>query len=122
MEHDQVFAARERRGAIRHSLERGMLPVVVESGLLAWAVAVDNISPRGLGMRLERPLDPGTLLPVQLLNRSGNFWHLKVMRVVHATPADEGWLVGNVFLAQFSDDEFRVLVNLPPLGESIPSL
>jgi hypothetical protein len=101
----------ERRGAFRHIPAIGELPVVVEAGVQLRAVAVDNISPCGLAVRLDRPLDPGTLLPVQLLNRNGNFWHLKLMCVVHARPSLEGgWLVGNQFLARFSDDEFRVLV------------
>jgi hypothetical protein len=72
---------------------------------------VDNISPCGVAVRLESPVDPGTLLPVQLLNRHGNFWHLKLMCVVHATPSGQGgWLVGNMFLARFTEDEFRVLL------------
>jgi hypothetical protein len=104
-------ASGERRSVNRHCPVVGELPVVVEAGVRFWPVAVDNISPCGVAVRLERPVDPGTLLPVQLLNRNGNFWHLKLMCVVHATPSrGGGWLVGNMFLARFTDDEFRVLV------------
>jgi len=93
----------------------GALPALVMAGVRPWTAAVDNISPCGMAVRLTRPVDLGTRLPVELLNRGRNCWHLKVMSVVHVTPYGDGeWLVGNIFLARFTDDEFRVL--LPPTG------
>jgi hypothetical protein len=121
MSSGMVVGSGERRGVFRHIPAVGELPVVVEAGAQLRPVAVDNISPCGVAVRLERPVDPGTLLPVQLLNRNGNFWHLKLMCVVHVTPGREGgWLVGNQFLARFTDDEFRVLL-AAGAGRILPS-
>ncbi len=105
-----VRANVERRSTARQCLADKSLAVMLTSSVQPRPAAVDNISPGGMAFRMEQPVDPGTVLPVELLNRTGQFWHLKVMCVVHATPCqDGGWLVGNMFLARLSDDEFRGL-------------
>jgi hypothetical protein len=102
----------ERRGLMRHScLAAGAHSMTATVGDKPSLVPIHDISTAGIGVVLDHRLDPGTLVTIELLNRTWNFWHLKLLRVVHATPqADDRWLVGSVFLRKFSDDEFQALL------------
>ncbi len=104
--------ATERRARARRSCTVENAPVALASiGAEIWPLSVRDISPFGLGVLLDRRLDVGTVLPVELLNRGQDFWHLKPLRVVHVTPQGNGlWLVGSVFLKELSDDDLRALL------------
>jgi hypothetical protein len=102
----------ERRLRSRHDCpDPSALPIRASVGRNLWTAPVHNISADGMAIVLDCRVDPGTLVAVELLNRSGNFWHLKLLRVVHATPhPGERWLVGSAFLKQFTEDEFKALL------------
>lgn len=92
-------------------VEPGTLSAMASLGTHLLKAPVHNISMGGIGMVLDCRVDPGTLLAVELLNRAEQFWHLKLLRVVHATQTDDDrWLVGSSFLRSFTDAEFRALV------------
>jgi c-di-GMP-binding flagellar brake protein YcgR len=108
---DGPSARPERRHKARRScLESEPVSVLASLGEQHWQAPVRDISPTGIGMLLDQQLDPGALVAIELLNKQQQFWHLKLLRVVHATPHDgERWLVGSEFLKQFTDAEFGAL-------------
>jgi len=80
-------------------------------GRQLWRAPVRDISIEGLSLVLDQPVEPGAVLPVELPNRRWNCCHLKLLRVVHATPQpDNRWLVGSTFVRALSEDEFQALV------------
>jgi hypothetical protein len=88
------------------------VPVTAFVGHEVWQPAIHDISPAGIGIVLSESVEPGTLVTVALLNQPANFWHMKVMRVVHATAQNNGtWLVGNRFLQVFSQEQLDALLN-----------
>ena len=102
----------ERRARARRSCSSASAPPATAAlGTELWPFPVRDISARGLGMLLDRRLDTGALVTVELLNRGLNFWHLKLLRVVHVTPrGDHLWLVGSAFLKELTDDELQSLL------------
>jgi len=69
---------------------------------------VRDISTRGIRLEVSRKVEPDNLLNVELYNKGGNFWHIKPLRVVHATPAGEDrWIVGSAFVRELSPDQLR---------------
>jgi hypothetical protein len=86
-------------------------PLTVSIGTKLWKAPVHDLSTVGIGVVLEQPVEPGTVVSVELPNRTWNCCHLKLLRVVHVTPQpDNRWLVGSTFLHRLTDDEFRALV------------
>jgi hypothetical protein len=69
-----------------------------------------NISPHGLALFMTHQVDPGTHLRVQ-------FRHLllgdRVLKVIHCSPSEDGWLVGGELDRPFSGTELRVPVWRP---------
>jgi CheY-like chemotaxis protein len=71
---------------------------------------VRDISTGGVCLLLPHSVEPGEVLNIELFNRAGNFWHLKPLRVVHATPMDERrWLVGGAFVRELSTDQLQAV-------------
>jgi hypothetical protein len=76
-----------------------------------WNAPVRDISAIGIGILLDQPVEPGTVVSVELPNRAWNCCHLKLLRVIHVTPQpDNRFLVGSVFLRHFSAEELNALV------------
>ena len=108
-------AETERRSQDRlFCVDPSSLSVFASLGRDLRPAPIRNISTGGIGMLLDRRVDPGTLLSVELLNKAHQFWHLKLLRVIHATlQDDESWLVGSSFLKGFTDAEFQALLEAP---------
>jgi hypothetical protein len=71
-----------------------------------------DLSREGAAVLLPEPIEPGKLITVELFNQTGNFWHLKLLRVVHATPHDEStWKVGGMFLRTLSGEAVEALLS-----------
>src|SRR2546430_15262988 len=51
---------------------------------------VANFSARGLGLIFHRPLEPGSVLALQLRRRHHGLSRILSVRVVHATPQPDG--------------------------------
>jgi hypothetical protein len=76
-----------------------------------WTARPRDITRRGIGVVLHREVGPRARLVVELFNKVGNFWHRKGLEVVHATPQDDDtWLVGSVFVQEFSEEEMHALL------------
>jgi hypothetical protein len=107
----------DRRGSVRHHCNVKLL-----AGREPAIAAIHNISREGLGFFLSHYMEVGVALPVELLNLPGSFWHLKAVRVVHATPQQEGtWLIGSAFLTPLTDTELQDFLNQEgqtPVGET----
>src|SRR3954466_10694501 len=59
---------------------------------------VVDVSMAGVGLRLTRRVEPGTLLAVVLTNKAKGFAKTALVRVAHAAPGQGGWAVGGTFL------------------------
>lgn len=103
------------RRSLTRSLYAGQAVLLARSGV--WTVTARDISTRGFGVVLDRELDPQARLVVELFNRLGNFWYRKGVQVIHATPHEGNtWLVGGIFVQEFSDEDLHAL-----LGEKAES-
>lgn len=101
--------ASERRGLSRAHFQ-GEVVLLGRNGI--WTVMARDISTRGLGVVLDREPDPSTRLVVELFNRIGNFWHRKGLQVVHTTRQGANcWLLGSLFVQEFTGEELRALLD-----------
>jgi hypothetical protein len=72
----------------------------------------------GLGLLLSRRVEPGTMLAVTLTNAGRNFSKTAIVRVVHCTAQQNGFLVGGNFEVPLTYQELTSLVmHVPPGGE-----
>jgi hypothetical protein len=101
--------AERRAQARRACVDSGARAVLASQGQDLWQASVRDISAGGIGVLLDRRVDPGTVLAIELHNKTQHFWHLKLLRVIHATPQGQHWLVGSAFLKSFTDAEFNSL-------------
>jgi serine/threonine protein kinase len=109
----------ERRSALRldHSLRTictihdSVHPDVPEC-LSKWHATVQNLSLAGIGLLLSRRFEPGSILTVDLANRSGDIKSSRPMRIAWVAPdEEEGWLVGGTLIEAISQDELRHLLS-----------
>jgi hypothetical protein len=77
----------------------------------AWPAKVHDISVTGIGLLIERPLKPRTMLTVNLRGRTHNLSQPMLVRVNHVTGQPDGkWLVGCSFINRLSDDDLQALL------------
>ena len=75
-----------------------------------WA-RVREVSTEGIGLYLDRHIEPETLLLVELRTERGRFARGVLARIVHADMQSDGsWLVGCAFVNQLSDNEVQALL------------
>jgi hypothetical protein len=78
-----------------------------ESGRLGHAV---DIGPDGIGFLAERPLRPGSVLALQVLEGPPSASLTRVARVVHCAPAGAGrWHIGCAVSPPFTPEEIASL-------------
>jgi hypothetical protein len=76
-----------------------------------WWGRLRNISSAGLGVRLSRPFEPGTLLIIELTDKRKRRTYYFPVRVVHATAeGNRLWLIGCAFIRPLSENEVEGLV------------
>jgi hypothetical protein len=69
---------------------------------------IHNLAGDGIGFLLNRALDPGTVVRLELENQMEGLWLLKGGRVIHATALENGqWLTGVTFLTGLTALELR---------------
>jgi hypothetical protein len=99
----------ERRSCARHPYRR--LPLVrylVRPSFNCGRAFLRDLSHDGLALLVSQPLEPGTVLFVQLRGRRPGATHAQLARVVHVTPQAPGhWLVGCQLTSPLSDDQLR---------------
>jgi hypothetical protein len=72
---------------------------------------IHDISVNGLGLLMNRPLDPGECFFADLTNPSAQFLQMRSLRVVHATRLPSGqWLIGSSFLMPLREHELQALL------------
>jgi hypothetical protein len=101
----------ERRRSARH-------PYPLDNPVLVKAAdgepiegQVRDVSLGGIGLVLRRRYEPGTLLNVEITNRSGLFSCTLVVRVVHISKGGDGtFLVGGAFVLTLRCEDLRALL------------
>jgi hypothetical protein len=101
----------DRRAAERMSVGAGTKcaftgRVVEDTG----AVKIQDVSLDGIGLILVRKVEVGGLLIVVLAHPERGFEKPVLVRVAHVTPILGGYLVGGVFTAPLTYQEFTTLV------------
>ena len=101
----------DRRGSERFPVNADssctfLSPVVEDFG----PVKIMNISMEGIGLLLNRPVEPGKLLALTLENPARNFTKTVLVRVVHSTPRPGSYLVGGTFTTSLLYQELTMLV------------
>jgi|AP3Bu8745761321_1050154.scaffolds.fasta_scaffold05393_1 hypothetical protein len=100
----------ERRAVIRYLCDRE----VVYSRILTrerLRARVRNVSVNGIGLLLDAPIEPGTVLLIQMKTMDPDIPLTLVARVVHATMQAEGsWIVGCKFLTKPTEEHLLALM------------
>jgi hypothetical protein len=71
---------------------------------------IKNISLEGIGLVVAHRVEPGSLLAVNLLNPVRGFVKVVLVRVVHTTAVQAGYLVGGTFSSPLTYQELTTLV------------
>jgi hypothetical protein len=101
----------ERRAAARHTCGCArVVHLAVRPSFRAVRALVANVSAGGLGLTFGRPLDPGTVLAVQVRGRRLGVSLVRVARVIHATQANGNWRIGCTISPPFSPEELQSLL------------
>lgn len=100
----------ERRRAIRYSAQDSSLLLTVVQNDRHRPATLHDISSEGIGVLLDRAIDPGAFIRVEIHSRAKHCWYLKKARVVHAQPQAVGaWLAGISFLMKFDEVDVPAL-------------
>ncbi|HXG10240.1 MAG TPA: PilZ domain-containing protein [Gemmataceae bacterium] len=80
-----------------------------------WWASVLDISAGGIGLVVSRRFEPGTLLAIGVENKSREFSHMLVARVVHVRKESASrYIMGAKFISPLGDDELRALLEDSP--------
>jgi hypothetical protein len=91
------------RLACRHS---PFVRVLARPSFQMYRAFLQDISPQGLGLVLDRSFEVGTLLAIQLRTVHAGVSGILTARVIHATPqADGSWLLGCSLNCRLTDEE-----------------
>src|SRR5947207_6936302 len=103
--------ARERRFDARFPCGGFSCPVSSLAERISCEAVVRDLSSRGIGLLLDKEVNPGKLLSAQLFNQAWRRWQMKTMRVVHVRLHENGWwVVGCSFAQPFGDEEFWAMI------------
>jgi hypothetical protein len=107
-----ILDAEDRRSVERYICRRqSKVRVLAKSGVPGFTASIRDISTLGIGLIMERPCEPGTLLALQLRSRGSRFSSVLAATVKHATRLPEGhWLWGCSLSRGLTDDEVLGLV------------
>jgi hypothetical protein len=79
----------------------------VETG---WWGKLDNISSGGLAVRVSRPFEPGTLLIIELSDKTKRLTRSFPVQVVHSNAVGNRlWIIGCEFIRPLSEEELQTL-------------
>lgn len=104
--------AEERRSMERYICQRKtIVRVLARPGLQAFPAVVRDISELGIGLLVDQPCKPGTLLALRLRSRGARFSGVLAATVKHATLMPDGnWLLGCLLARNLTDDEVLGLI------------
>src|SRR5262245_44310813 len=70
-------------------------------------IRIMDISTTGVGLVTPEEVQPDLLFVIRLTNSAKKFVRIKLVRLVHVTPQDDGrYLVGAQFVEPLSNEEF----------------
>jgi hypothetical protein len=77
-----------------------------------WLITMLDVSQSGIGMLMDRPLEQGTFLQVELPSIRRKHLKPRVVRVTHSKPMPGGeeWSVGGVFVRALTEEELQALL------------
>src|SRR5262249_40016246 len=113
VEPEAPCAGPERRtGPRRRCQAAHMVRMLARPGFPSFKALVRDVSPQGLGLLLDRPLEPGTMLAIQLRGcRQRGLSCVLTARVRHCTELAEGaWVVGCSLSRRLSQAQFAALM------------
>ena len=104
-------ANEDRRAAVRRPTTLWVAcREATEEGAGRWRARLQDVSPLGIGLLLARPLEPSTLLRIELENPARGLSRQVLARVVHVQHTPGGpWLVGCAFAKELDDASLRLL-------------
>jgi hypothetical protein len=77
----------------------------------AWMAEVRDVSQTGLGLAINHPFPPTTVLTVRLLTSGYQYSRAMLVRVKHRAPQPNGaWLIGYTFMVKLEEAELRGLI------------
>src|SRR5437868_4109132 len=111
-------SASEQRGRARHHCNFEAFYRSNRCGsAVGWLADVRDISATGIGLRLNRRFDPGSMLFIELISKQDESSHLLPVTVVHATQTDDShWVLGCTFARTLTNAELAELVLDQPRG------
>ena len=107
-ESNAILEPEDRRSLERYLCRRQTkVRVLAKPGLNSFSAIVRDISMLGIGLLVDEPCEPGTLLALQLRSRHARFSGILTATVKHATAQPNGaWLLGCSLAARsLTDDE-----------------
>jgi hypothetical protein len=76
-----------------------------------WVATVTNISATGIALLHRCRVKPGTVLVITLQSKSQKLSRPMPVRVMHATPKDDGhWLLGCAFVRKICEEDLQTLI------------
>ena len=109
----------ERRAAVRYRAENSSPLISVVQEERHRSAALHDLSSEGIGVLVERELEPGAVIRVEIHSRAHQCWYLKKARVVHVRRAADGWLTGMAFVIKLDEADIPGLFDeyaLVPAG------
>jgi hypothetical protein len=98
----------ERRAATRYPARMSVSCRPAGEPGTTWRARVPNISAFGIGLLLDSPVQPSALLELELANAARGVARTVLVRVVHVTAAERGWLAGCACALELGDAELRL--------------
>lgn len=96
------------RHAPRQETHSYLMPLSEEERFPA---RVQNLSTGGVGLQLERRIDLGRFILVELISHTGHFSRLLLTRVVHLSEhPDGGYILGGEFIGTLAPGELQFLL------------
>jgi hypothetical protein len=100
----------ERRAEPRQNYSPfGFVWVVARPSLRPFRALARDFSEGGLSFLHDSPLEPGSVLALQLTARQADTSLIRTARVIHVTPAEGLWLIGCQVSPPFSTAELEGL-------------
>ncbi len=107
---DSAVADRRMSERYRCSRQR-YVRLVARPSLQSFQASVRDFSMRSLGILIDKPVEPGTVLAIQLRSAHAGLSCLLSGEVKHATPqADGHWLLGCSLTRRLNDNEALALM------------
>ncbi len=101
----------ERRACVRYRCEGDKPKTLITSvGYDCWPACVRDLSAGGIGLVLNRKLEAGTRLMIDLQNTAQNIAVSLEAKVAHASQQGGTWFMGCRFARRLSESELQSLL------------